>query len=336
MKADIHDIDKQLEAIDRIIVNSDKISSANKELILKYKRECYAEGLTTMRIVRCMYHVRKLSEWFDKDFETATLEDVKDLVIRIERSEYSNWTKRGLKIVLRKLFRYIKGTGKKNPSEVDWIVLGKKGDLVKLPEEMLSEDEIKRLIDVADTERDRAFASLLYESGCRIGEILGLCMKHVNFDQYGAIINVDGKTGRRRLRIISSVPYIMNWMDKHPEKNNPESPLWISRGMTQLKYATFVQILERLKKRAKIKKKVNPHNFRHSRATYLANHLTEAQMKEFFGWRQSSEMASVYVHLSGRDVDNALLRIHGIDTNNGKKEETILKPKTCPRCQEIN
>lgn len=38
------------------------------------------------------------------------------------------------------------------------------------------------------------------------------------------------------------------------------------------------QRLRRIAKRAGIKKKVNPHSFRHARATFLANLLTEAQM----------------------------------------------------------
>jgi len=80
---------------------------------------------------------------------------------------------------------------------------------------------------------------------------------------------------------------------------------------------------------------MNFHNFRHSRATYLANHLTEAQMKEFFGWVQASDMASIYVHLSGRDVDKALFKVYGIQKEE-KKEESQLNPKKCPRCQETN
>ncbi|MCM8803335.1 MAG: zinc ribbon domain-containing protein [Candidatus Omnitrophica bacterium] len=58
-------------------------------------------------------------------------------------------------------------------------------------------------------------------------------------------------------------------------------------------------------------------------------------MKELFGWIQSSKMASVYVHLSGRNVDNALLQIHGLAKEKNKKE-TVLKLKKCPRCQDIN
>jgi ribosomal protein L37E len=88
-------------------------------------------------------------------------------------------------------------------------------------------------------------------------------------------------------------------------------------------------------RRAGISKKVNPHNFRHSRASYLANFLTEAQMKEHFGWMQDSKMAAIYVHLSGRNVDSALLKVYGIETN-GQKQESILKPQDCLRCGERN
>lgn len=58
-------------------------------------------------------------------------------------------------------------------------------------------------------------------------------------------------------------------------------------------------------------------------------------MKEYFGWVQSSDMASVYVHLSGRDVDNAILKMHGLATAD-KKENEALKVKNCARCKERN
>ncbi|WP_394344768.1 hypothetical protein [Salinigranum halophilum] len=54
---------------------------------------------------------------------------------------------------------------------------------------------------------------------------------------------------------------------------------------------------------------MNPHHFRHSRATHLANWLTEAQLCEWFGWVQGSNVPARYVHLSGRDIDNAYLAL---------------------------
>ena len=44
----------------------------------------------------------------------------------------------------------------------------------------------------------------------------------------------------------------------------------------------------------------------------MANHLTEAQMNEYFEWVQDSGMPCIYVHLSGRDIDDAVLKANGI------------------------
>ena len=93
--------------------------------------------------------------------------------------------------------------------------------------------------------------------------------------------------------------------------------------------------MKKITRKAGIKKRVYPHLFRHSRATHLASHLTEAQMKQYFGWVQASKMASVYVHLSGRDVDKALLRLNGIEVEEDR-EELKFKPKICPRCKAKN
>ena len=59
-------------------------------------------------------------------------------------------------------------------------------------------------------------------------------------------------------------------------------------------------------------------------------------MKEHFGWVQASRMASVYVHLSGRDVDDALLRVYGLKKDETAIVESPLKPKPCSRCHTQN
>ncbi|MGC1119806.1 MAG: zinc ribbon domain-containing protein [Candidatus Methanofastidiosia archaeon] len=58
-------------------------------------------------------------------------------------------------------------------------------------------------------------------------------------------------------------------------------------------------------------------------------------MNVYFGWVQGSDMPATYVHLSGRDVDDKILQIHGLKPRDkGGKEE--LKPQECPRCKYIN
>ncbi|NJD52503.1 MAG: hypothetical protein FIB07_06490 [Candidatus Methanoperedens sp.] len=65
------------------------------------------------------------------------------------------------------------------------------------------------------------------ESGARISELGNLKIKHVKFDQYGAVLMVDGKTGMRRVRIIFSSPYLATWLVNHPFRDNPEAFVWV-------------------------------------------------------------------------------------------------------------
>jgi hypothetical protein len=43
-------------------------------------------------------------------------------------------------------------------------------------------------------------------------------------------MDVEGKTGKRAVRIISSIPYMATWIENHPFKNMPDAPLWIARS----------------------------------------------------------------------------------------------------------
>jgi integrase len=168
----------------------------------------------------------------------------------------------------------------------------------------------------------------LYESGCRITELLQLQIKQITFDEYSPIIIVNGKTGTRRIRLIDKDGLLKTWLKANPFKDDPNAYVWVSisnsRENKPLEYHSIIEILQELAKKSNIKKPVNPHNFRHSRATHLAVKLTEAQMKQMFGWTQSSDMASVYVHLSGRDLDEPLLRMSGLLDKEEEEKDKII------------
>jgi len=92
-------------------------------------------------------------------------------------------------------------------------------------------------------------------------------------------------------------------------------------------------VLDELGRRAGIRTKLNPHAFRHARATELAKYLTESQLRAIMGWTPGSSMPGIYVHLSGRDADRAILSAHGIDMSDDPK---LSAPRKCPACVEIN
>ncbi|WP_394697721.1 hypothetical protein [uncultured Methanomethylovorans sp.] len=94
-----------------------------------------------------------------------------------------------------------------------------------MPEELLTEEEVKAMINAADHPRDAAIAAIWYDSGGRVGENATRQIKHISFDQYGASMIVKGRTGMRRIRLVTATPYIASWLAVHPEKNNHEAPL---------------------------------------------------------------------------------------------------------------
>lgn len=335
MNHDIHNYERRVENTVRLINESTSIPEADKIAILRFKENSFAEGISMGRIARYMWDLKTLSKWLDMEFEKATKEDIKDLLAKLEKSKYAYSTKRDLKITLRKFYRWLRGT-EAIPEEVAWFKTNLKSNNRKLPEEVLTQEEVAKLIRLAGNTRDKAFISTFYESGCRIGEILMVKLKHVVPANPGMQLIVDGKTGARRIRVIASAPYLNQWINIHPHNDDPESFLWICKNGEMIGYRTVTLLLKKLKQKAGIKKRIYPHIFRHSRATHLANHLTEAQMKQYFGWIQASKMASIYVHLSGRDVDDAILKCYGIVKQDQQIQNDPLKPKTCDRCHKIN
>ncbi len=335
-KIKIYDYDRRIVTIlERI--NSSSINKKNKVAILDFYRDLLSRGLSKGRVFKYLYTLHNIAKILKKPFAKTTKNDIAELIRKIEERNYADWTKHDYKVVLKVFFRWFRKTDE-YPDEVKWVRTTVKNHKI-LPEEVLTEDDVRKLVESAINIRDKAFILVLYESGCRIGEILTLRIRNVQFDDYGAVLLVSGKTGDRRVRVIASAPKLAQWLENHPLKNDLDAPLWVVIGTrnrgAMLSYAAAKATLKKTAKRAGLKKRIYPHLFRHSRATFLANFLTEAQLKQHFGWVQSSDMASVYVHLSGRDVDNTLLKLQGIKTDK-KEKEVALKTVLCQRCNEKN
>lgn len=244
------------------------------------------------------------------------------------------------KVMLKRFYKWLRmEEGQKlgknvYPDEVEWISTTMKNNRKKLPDELLTIEDVKKLAEAANNLRDRCYVLVLYESGGRIGEVTNIRLKDIEPDKYGCKIKLSGKTGERKIRLIASAPAISNWLIDHPDRHNKESMLfcgmWSKKRGEMIDYQTYRDILKDLAKKAGITKPTNPHHFRHSRATELSKVFTEAQLCQYMGWVQGSKEAATYVHLSGRDMDQAILKLHGLAEE--EKEEDKFKIIECPRC----
>jgi site-specific recombinase XerD len=290
--------------------------------------------MSKTRVLKYANHLKTMSEKMKKSFLAVNEDDITAFLSELEQSDYAPHTKRDYRIVLKRLFKFLeKGELVKD------VKTTLKQNKKKLPDEILTKDEVRKMIEAAKHPRNKAFIALLYEGGLRIGELASLKMKNVVFDEWGAIVKVRGKTGERMVRIVSSASLIAAWLEMHPKKEDNEAPLWVNLSSNYKKegitYQGIRQNLKRIAEKAGIKKNITPHVFRHSRATHLARDLTEAEMNVYFGWVPSSDMPATYVHLSGRDVDDKILQIYNLKPKDRDREDAM-RPKECPRCQYIN
>lgn len=273
-----------------------------------------------------------------KDFKLIVEEDMRRW-IRTRRVKENTMNRE--KVLLKNFFRHLHGFRKYTyPPVVDWLV--RRSSTNKLPvvnaNDLLSEDEVKQLLECSTSSRDRALWMALFEGGLRISEGLGLDVGSLVFDEYGCYALVDGKTGQRRVRFVQATPYLREYLNLHPGRDDPTCPLWVAEGSKRRLHGSSVRrSLSRILKRSGLKKRVWPHLFRHSRGTINAKFMTEAELNVFMGWRQGSKQSAAYVHLDGSDLDEKILSHLGLF--NGEQEkpgEEALKPISCPRCDMAN
>ena len=338
---DIYHSAEQLEKGFGTLVLRNGFRKKDIEDITNFLHDMAALGVKPIRLKKQLYVLRKLSLLLKKPYRECNKEDLMEFVRKIDSvRNHSEWTKYDEKVVLKRFYRWLNGD-EEYPQSIKWLKLKDPKNSI-LPEELLTEEEVIKVVDAAKYLRDKTFIYAMYESGCRIGELLTLQIKNVSFGEHVTSLVVAGKTGQRRVPLVSSTSYLSIWLSMHPFKGNPNAPLWTKivdkchpQSMDPLSYKGAQKMLQVAFRKAGIRKRPSPHLFRHSRATLLAKHLTEAQLKEYFGWTQASDMASRYVHLSGRDVDSAIMKLHGIQVDEAG-EEIKLRQVKCPRCREEN
>ena len=211
--------------------------------------------------------------------------------------------------------------------------------------------------------RDRCYLAISRDLSARPHEILDLQIKDIIFKQAGnkqyAEVLVNGKTGTRHLPLIDSLPYVKDWLDQHPQRNNPNAYFICSMfrsnvggrltriGLLHIftkQYRDYFLKLtndstvpkeERQGIRDLLKKPWNLYIRRHSALTQKSTILKEHILRQHAGWSPRSQMHLKYLHYYGNESSTSLLQEYGI-LPKANEETDLLRPKQCPNCGEPN
>jgi len=256
----------------RRLKKSPDVSDEDKTCIMKLVEHLLAKGVSKQRAVKYINHLtvtaRIAASVAAKSLGQLDKKQMEHVISRINTADYTEHTKHDYKIIIKKYFQWLRGCDEDQheyPEEVRWIKTTLKKKRL-LPEALLTAEELKKLAEAAENQRDRAFILTHYDGAFRIGETLSLKILNITFDKYSAVLRVDGKTGPRRVRLTIATPALALWLSMHPFRNDPSAPLWVGIGTVgrdeALSYDGARALLRRLTKKTGLKKRIYTHLMR--------------------------------------------------------------------------
>lgn len=269
---------------------------------------------------------------FTKDF-------VLDFLSWIETNRNNSISSRNLRLASIKSFTSFIFQYEIDNSELIRIMkIPRKKDIKKKPE-VVTEEEIKILlsqpnIKIKKGRRQLAILSLIYDAGLRIDELLSLKVKNINFKNFNTVNVLHGKGNKQRdIPISDDVMKILNiYISDYDLK--PEDYLFSNPKKEKLSSNSIRKIINKNIKLAKeqdssFPDKINPHKFRHYKATHLINKgVSIVEVKEFLGHADLSS-TQIYITTNLLQKREALKTIEckintpNIKTNNVGSNEWI-------------
>ncbi len=265
----------------------------------------------------------QFAHFLDSEFEPGTKHSPKDVDLLAVRS-FTGFLHRGRKkkssierkiVALRSFFKYLCREGILTVNPAASISLPRKEK--KLPRH-LSVDEIFHLLDSPDMStpqgaRDLFILELLYATGMRVGELVGLDLDDI--DPAEMIVRVFGKGRKERLLPFGSKAkealrnYLALMSMIRGKAKSPDALLLNMRG-GRLTARSVRRIVDTHIKRASIATKISPHSIRHSFATHLLGAGADLRsIQELLG-HSSLSTTQKYTHIDAAKLMEVYDRSH--------------------------
>ena len=252
-----------------------------------------------------------------------------------------------LKFIWRLLFSEKDEKGRIDESITPYVVrhLSSKIDKSrqKLRSDKLTYPEFEKLVKAFGTDmRMKAMITISLESLSRPQELLGRKIKDVElFDNYAKIyITEHGKEGTGFLRIIDSYQYLSEWLNQHPQKDNPEAYLFITTGKTnrnkQMRPITANKYIKQRCKEIGLNKPITLYSLKRNGVTFLRlQGADDLEIQHRARWT-STDQLKTYDLSTQEDSFKVELIKRGLVEGKGKFKEFAPKTKECLFCNTTN
>lgn len=190
----------------------------------------------------------------------------------------------------------------------------------KLPRSLpktLSEDEVVALLNAPDTSqnigvRDRTMLELLYASGLRVSELVGIKVTEVSLND--GVVRVTGKGSKTRLVPMGEDAH--DWIKRYLTEHRPlilenrlSDSLFLTARAEPMTRQAFWYLIKRYAMIAGINKSMSPHVLRHAFATHLLNHGADLRVVQMLLGHADISTTQIYTHVA-RERLKVLHKMH--------------------------
>ena len=263
-------------------------------------------GLSDNSLQSYRHDLQHLSERLskrDKALVSATREELLSvLAAEVQQGKSPRSVSRYLS-AYRQFYRWLVREGTISTDPVALIESPKTGR--GLPK-ALTEEQVESLLAAADPDtflgiRDKAMLELMYATGLRVSELVGLELPNLNLNQ--GVIRVIGKGQKERLVPIGEEAHdtLVNYLNSGRPgllKGAQTNYVFVTSRKSGMTRQAFWYMLRRYAARCGISQKLSPHMLRHSFATHLLNHGADLRVVQLLLGHSDLSTTQIYTHIA--------------------------------------
>ncbi|HSX16629.1 MAG TPA: tyrosine-type recombinase/integrase [Patescibacteria group bacterium] len=187
----------------------------------------------------------------------------------------------------------------------------------------LNEDELSRMfaepdVDTINGLRDRAILELLFSSGLRVSELVGLDRDHINLKRREFMVRGKGQKDRPIFISVEAAEWITKYLDKRDDNTRPlfiryngTKAVDLTGNFHRLTARSIQRLVARYALLAGITKHVSPHTLRHSFATDLLMNGADLRSVQAMLGHSNISTTQIYTHVTDPHLKSIHERFHG-------------------------
>lgn len=273
-------------------------------------------GLSQNTISSYRTDLKFLQNYFSKvDLISLDFEQLYAFISYRSKNGYSSRSNARMISTLRKFYTWLVRTGQTENNPTAKLTMPK---LAKsLPKDM-TEADVEALLQAPDLTqdigiRDRAMLELMYATGLRVSELVGLDVENVDINI--GVIQVLGKGSKER--IVPMGEYALEFLQKYVTESRPnlarnfkEKAIFISQHYRRMTRQSFWHRIKSYALTAGISTQISPHTLRHAFATHLLNHGADLRSVQLLLGHSSVSTTTIYTHISQNRLQEIYQKHH--------------------------